>query len=185
MSSSVLALIPGLIAVPGYAIMPTMQISVLVDPGAECCPPADWLRQTVRDTLRGLGASDNLEIGLVITTQEEIRKLNRRYRKKDRPTDVLAFFMTEEAPTPDHAFVTAPDGVLHLGEVIISCPQAVIQAGEHGHSLERELAVLIIHGVLHLAGFDHTGLAMRRAMESREKEILTYLESKGQVEAAR
>ena len=70
----------------------------------------------------------------------------------------------------------APDGKLHLGEVIISYPQAVIQAEEHRHSVKKEVAILIIHGVLHLLGYDHDEPKRRRQMAAREAEILSNVE---------
>jgi len=73
-------------------------------------------------------------------------------------------------------FVAPPDGVKHLGEVIISYPQAVIQAEEHQHPIKREIAILIIHGVLHLLGYDHDKPEPERDMRARETEILSYIE---------
>ena len=71
-----------------------------------------------------------------------------------------------------------PDGILHLGEVIISYPQAVTQAEEHQHSVKREIAVLIIHGILHLLGYEHDKPELRQQMIAREKEILSYIEGR-------
>ena len=73
-------------------------------------------------------------------------------------------------------FIGPPDGLLHLGEVIISYPQAVIQAREHRHSIKREMAILIVHGVLHILGYDHEKPKMEPAMSAKEKEILAELE---------
>ena len=77
---------------------------------------------------------------------------------------------------PGASFPQPPDGVRHLGEVIISYPQAVIQAEEHQHSVKRELAILIIHGVLHLLGYDHETPELEQQMIAREREILSYIE---------
>jgi len=76
----------------------------------------------------------------VITTDEHLRELNRRFRGRDRATDVLSF------PTSDS------NGA---GEIAISCERAIVQAAEHGHSVQDELRILILHGVLHLSGMDH------------------------------
>jgi probable rRNA maturation factor len=67
--------------------------------------------------------------------------------------------------------------VLHLGEVVISFPQAVIQAEERGHSVKREVAILIIHGVLHLLGYEDEKPELKRLMSAREREILSHIES--------
>jgi probable rRNA maturation factor len=72
----------------------------------------------------------------------------------------------------DSDFVSPPDNITHLGEVIISYPQAVEQAKEQGHSTEQELALLIIHGILHLLGYDHEKPEEEARMRAREKELL-------------
>ena len=106
-----------------------------------------------------------------------MQQLNRDYLGEDRPTDVLAFPMLSEQVEGDAApFVMPPDGRKHLGEVIICCPQAVIQAEEHRHNVEREIAILIIHGVLHLLGYDHDRPEAEREMRDREAEILSHIE---------
>jgi len=152
-----------------------MEINVLIDEEFEGCLDAGWLQSIAEQALNAEGVSRDAEMGLVVTSQEMIRKLNRSYRGKDRPTDVLAFAMTslEEKPEADSPpFITPPDGVLHLGEVIISYPQAVTQAEEHHHSIKRELAILVIHGVLHLLGYDDEHPEPRQRMLDREQEIL-------------
>jgi len=150
-----------------------MEINVLVEEGFEGCPEANWLRRVAEQVLTAQGADSDVELGLVITSQERVRQLNKSYRGKDEPTDVLAFYMTSAT---GEIFVAPPDGVRHLGEVIISYPQAVIQAEEHQHSIKKELAILIIHGVLHLLGYDHEEPEQERQMREREKEILSYIE---------
>jgi len=149
-----------------------MEINVLVDEGFEGCPEASWLRSVVEQVLIAQGVSSDVELGLVITSQERVQQLNKSYRGKDEPTDVLAFYMTSAA---GEAFVAPPDGVRHLGEVIISYPQAVIQAKEHQHSIKKELAILIIHGVLHLLGYDHEEPELERRMRGREADILSQI----------
>lgn len=152
-----------------------MDISVLIDQGLETAVDAGRLTEVARGVLAAESAGDGVELGLVVTGQERIRQLNRDYRGRDEPTDVLAFAAREEADGQS-PFVQPPDGVLHLGEVIISLPQAAAQAGERGHSLEKELAVLVIHGVLHLLGYDHEEAADERRMQAREAEILGEIE---------
>ena len=156
-----------------------MEINVLIDEGFAECPEAGWLQSVVEKVLVAEDTGPDVELGLVITTQERVRGLNRSYRGKDAPTDVLAFYMVSasgETGAESADFVTPPDGVLHLGEVIISYPQAVIQAKEHRHSVKKELAILIIHGVLHLLGYDHEEPELERQMRAREKAILSQVE---------
>jgi len=94
----------------------------------------------------------NAEFSLVLTDQEKIRELNLKYLDEDRPTDVLSFQMLPEQSEPNTTFVVAPDGIRHLGEVIISYRQAVIQAREHKHTVRKEIATLSSTAFWHLLG---------------------------------
>ncbi len=134
------------------------------------CPDKKWFKKIAEKVLTAQGAGDDVELGLVITTQEKVRELNRTYRGKDKPTDVLAFYLTSDGGKAD--FPTPPDGARHLGDVVISYPQAVIQANEQGHPVKRELAILTVHGILHLLGYDHEKPEARRRMRSREASLL-------------
>ena len=129
------------------------------------------VRKVVRQVLKAEGVPSPYEVSLVFTDSETVRQLNREYRGVDEPTDVLAFYMLPQK-IADSSFVLPPDGVTRLGEVIISYPQAVAQAREQGHSLERELALLVIHGILHLLGYDHEEPEEEHKMREREKELL-------------
>jgi len=164
-----------LLAVLGCAIMEIrMEINVSVDKGFEGCPTRGWLENIVRQVLEAQGAGVEAEAGLLIATGERVRELNRDYLGEDAPTDVLAFSAREEGD--ELPFIHPPDGLLHLGEVIIAYPQAVIQAAEHGHPVKKELAILIIHGLLHLLGYDHDEPDSERRMKAREAELLSYIE---------
>jgi len=152
-----------------------VEINVLIDEGLEECLEVSWLQSVAEQVLVAQGVSSRAELGLVIASQEGVQELNRSYLGRDRPTDVIAFSMLpagEDLPP----FVQPPDGVLHLGEVIISYPQAIAQAEEQGHSIKREVAILIIHGVLHLLGYGDETTELKRQMRAREKEILGYIE---------
>ena len=85
------------------------------------------------------------ELTLAFVGDAEIRRLNRKFRKKDKATDVLSFPLNERAS----------DGKFYLGDILISVPTAKRQAAEIGHPLERELEYLAIHGFLHLLGYEH------------------------------
>jgi probable rRNA maturation factor len=153
-----------------------MEINVLIDEGLEGCLEESWLQSVAAQVLVAQEADASVEMGLVIATQERVRQLNKSYRGKDEPTDVLAFSAMEEIGADFPPFVQPPDGVLHLGEVIISYPQAVAQAEEHQHSIKREIAILIIHGILHLLGYEHNKPELERQMMTREVEILNCIE---------
>ena len=154
-----------------------MEINVLVDENLEGCPETDWLESLAEKILIAQGADSKAELDLVIVGQEIIRQLNLSYLGKDEPTDVLAFSMLPEPPGKGIVpFVTPPDGIKHLGEVIISYPQAVIQAEEYRHSVKREIAILIIHGVLHLFGYEDDKPELVHQMRAREAEVLNNIE---------
>ncbi|MCJ7516289.1 MAG: rRNA maturation RNase YbeY, partial [Dehalococcoidia bacterium] len=104
-------------------------------------------------------------------------KLNRIYRGENKPTDVLAFQMTTGIKQEHEGlFVSPPNGIKHLGEVVVSYPQALIQASEQGHGVTYELALLIVHGTLHLLGYDHELPEEENKMKYKENEILSFLE---------
>jgi len=131
----------------------------------------DWVKKIVRQVLKAEGVPSPYEVGLVFTDSDRVRSLNRDYRGIDEPTDVLAFYMLPQKGV-DSSFTLPPDGITRLGEVIISYPQAVAQAREQGHSCERELALLAIHGILHLLGYDHEEPEEEHKMRERERELL-------------
>jgi probable rRNA maturation factor len=154
-----------------------MEINVLFDEGLEDCLDTGWLQDIVRLVLTAQGIRPNAEVGLVIASQERVWQLNRDYLGKDEPTDVLAFpMLAGSAQAEDETFATPPDGIKHLGEVLISYPQAARQAEEHRHSVKKEVAVLTIHGILHLLGYDHGELEPAQQMADREKAILNCVE---------
>ncbi len=120
------------------------------------------------------------EISVLLTTDEEIRKLNRSARGLDRPTDVLSFPMLEyDRPgdflwlesEPQDAF-NPETGELMLGDIVISKDRVLAQAEEYGHSPVREYAFLIAHSMLHLFGYDHMEEEERRLMEERQRGIM-------------
>jgi probable rRNA maturation factor len=131
----------------------------------------DWVRRIAQTVLKSEEVAPPYEVSLVFTGSEAVRQLNRDYRGVDEPTDVLAFYMLPQKEA-DSSFALPPDGVTRLGEVIISYPQAVEQAKEQGHATEKELALLIIHGILHLLDYDHEEPEEEAEMKTREKELL-------------
>jgi len=130
-----------------------------------------WVKRIVPQVLKAEGVAPPYEVGLVFTDSETVKQLNRDYRGVDEPTDVLAFYMLSQKEA-DSTFALPPDGVTRLGEVIISYPQAVEQAKEQGHAIEKELALLVIHGILHLLSYDHEEPEEESKMRKRERELL-------------
>jgi len=134
-----------------------------------------WLKNIIRLVQTAENVSAKSEMGLVITGDEEIHKLNLKYLDEDRPTDVLSFPMNEQLATAP-AFVKVPDGKLHLGDIVISYPQAIKQSDEHRHPVKREVEILLIHGILHLLGYDHDVPRRKSVMRNRETAILKMIE---------
>jgi rRNA maturation RNase YbeY len=105
-------------------------------------------------------------LSLVLIGDRSMRRLNRQYRKRDSTTDVLAFSM-REGPGPSSVLI---------GDVAISIPTAARQAGRLGRSLDEELTVLLVHGILHLCGYDHERSERdARRMQRRERWVLRRL----------
>jgi len=147
------------------------QIGIHVEEKFRGLVDGGWIKKIVQQIVNAEGVAPPYEVSLVFTDSETIKQLNRDYRGVDEPTDVLAFYMLPRKEA-DSSFALPPDGVTRLGEVIISYPQAVEQADEQGHSTERELALLIIHGILHLLGYDHEEPEEESKMRERERDLL-------------
>jgi probable rRNA maturation factor len=117
---------------------------------------------------RELPAEPQWVISLHLVGDETIRALNAEHRGLDAPTDVLSFPLGSE-------FTLPPGEPVHLGDVVVSYTRAVAQADEYGHSVEREVAYLVAHGVLHVLGYDHERDAERAVMREKEEEALRPL----------
>lgn len=114
---------------------------------------------------------ENSEVSVTLTNDEHIHSLNREYRGLDRPTDVLSFaFVDSEEPEIEDGPETEV-----LGDIIISLERAWAQAQEYGHSMERELSFLTVHGMLHLLGYDHMEEEERMEMEEEQRYIMGKL----------
>ena len=116
--------------------------------------------------------NDPAEISVRFVDDEEIHRLNREYRNVDRSTDVLSFPLGENG-----VYDTNLDtGAKMLGDIVISIPHAVIQAERFGHTLQREIAFLTVHSMLHLLGYDHEGGGIESVrMRAKEETVLTQL----------
>jgi len=143
------------------------KIGVFIDREFQELVDRQWVRKIVRRVLQAEKVPSPYEVSLVITDSGTVRRLNRDYRGVDQPTDVLAFSMHQQ----EADFILPPDNVLRLGEVVISYPRAAEQAREQGHSTARELALLVIHGMLHLLGYDHDKPEEGKKMRARRKSF--------------
>ncbi|CEH29644.1 rRNA maturation factor [Aneurinibacillus migulanus] len=137
---------------------------------------SEELLALLRQVLEEAARTEEVEGELTVTfvDNERIHELNREYRGIDRPTDVLSFAMNEEGEEEMEIFLDEEmdDMPNMLGDVIISIPKAQEQAKEYGHSFEREMGFLAVHGFLHLNGYDHETEAEEREMFGRQEEIL-------------
>lgn len=124
----------------------------------ELAPLARLTRRYAARMLRAL-TLDTAELSLLICDDRVMRRINLEHRRIDRSTDVLAFALREGLP-----MVSVTDA---LGDVVISWPTARRQARDHGWSAEREVCLLLAHGLLHLLGFDHVTRAEERRMMAR------------------
>ncbi|PSL45021.1 putative rRNA maturation factor [Salsuginibacillus halophilus] len=110
------------------------------------------------------------EISVTFVENDVIQNLNKDYRDKDEATDVLTFALNEGEEEALNVDQDIPD---LLGDIVISIPKAEEQAGAYGHSLERELAFLAVHGFLHMLGYDHGTKEEEEEMFARQETILT------------
>mgnify|MGYP005863891945 CR=1 FL=1 len=125
----------------------------------------DFLQKISKNILKILGQNQKTEISLAIVGQNRMRSLNKKYREENQVTDVLVFANFVQEPLQNF-----------LGEIIICYPQAKKQAKRFGHSLRKELTILLIHAILHLVGYDDKTEDNRKKMEAKQEEILNSLD---------
>jgi len=157
-------------------------IEVQVYPAYAASVKGAWLRKVARAGLAVGDLDGEAGAGIVIANDETLRRLNRDFRGVDQVTDVLSFGDSPgewEGDAPPAGATAAgvdfpgqPEGARSLGEVIISYPQAERQARERGLPTERELALLVVHGMLHLLGHDHAEPDETATMQRLEREAL-------------
>ena len=183
--------------------LPNISVSVQNDlaEGYASIPGSGWMADAVRHGLAQALTVDAVgEVSLLLTDDATVRELNRKYRGLDETTDVLSFSAehaghwegeeraTSQRPAPIegeggiNAVFPIPDGEPRpLGDIVISIPEAIRQAEEQGTTLRRELALLIVHGTLHLLGRDHYADDERAEMQRLEQTALAAIfgESEG------
>lgn len=169
-------------------------VHVAVDPAYRRAVPAVLLRRWARAALQYLGLAANTGLDIAITDDARVRELNRSYRGLGEATDVLSFPYQDqavpapyygEAPPPatspptgragPQAFVVPPREATLLGEVVIAFPYAQRQAQIAGHSVQDEIKLLLVHGILHLLGYDHMEPEDERRMDEKTNELLARL----------
>jgi probable rRNA maturation factor len=151
--------------------MPFHTIDVQVDEQFQTWVKSEVLRRSAEATLTQQQVGEPCELAVVVTSDEVLHELNLRHRSVDAPTDVLAFPNESRGP-----FVGAPGLPRYLGDVIISFCRAEAQAVDAGHAVQSELQLLVVHGVLHLLGYDDVSEELRAQMWAAQAEILRTLE---------
>jgi probable rRNA maturation factor len=145
-------------------------VEVQIDEKLQTQVEPEPLHQAALATLAHQRMESGYELTVVVTDDEALHELNLRHRGVDAPTDVLAFADETRGP-----FVDAPGLPHYLGDVVMSFPRAEAQAAEAGHDVQAELQLLVVHGVLHLLGYDDQVEAKRAQMWAVQSEILQGL----------
>lgn len=128
------------------------------------------VNELLHHALKEEGLTGETEVSLTFMSDEEIREVNKTYREIDAPTDVISFALEEAVE--GEVEIIAEGMPLILGDILIAVPTATRQAEEYGHSLQREIGFLALHGLLHLLGYDHMTDEDEKKMFGRQKEIL-------------
>lgn len=134
------------------------------------------IRRILEEAAKLEGVPEKAEVSLTLVNDEEMRRLSRDFRGIDAPTDVLSFALQEKVPGEPEI---QEEGELLLGDIFISLDTALRQAKIYGHSLEKEIGVLVVHGFLHLLGYDHDTPETEEIMFRRQEEVLNRVGIKG------
>ncbi|MCC5895847.1 MAG: rRNA maturation RNase YbeY [Alkalibacterium sp.] len=133
----------------------------------------EWMEDLLNVAADKLNVTKKAEVSITVVSNEKIREINKEYREKDQVTDVISFAIEDDEEDLFKEFdmdgITIPRD---LGDIFISYDKAVEQANEFGHSVERELGFLMVHGFLHLNGYDHMTAEDEKIMFSLQEEIL-------------
>lgn len=151
---------------------------------APCIATADEadLRSLAFYTLAAEGVTESVALTVVLVDDPTIHELNRQYLAHDEPTDVITFALDEEAAATDAPFILPGEGAFRqLGEIYISCERAAAQSSEWATDPAREVRFLVIHGVLHLLGWDDATTEQRTQMLARQEVILDEWIAAGRV----
>ncbi|HYE81172.1 MAG TPA: rRNA maturation RNase YbeY [Clostridia bacterium] len=158
-------------------------MSVLIDNRQEKVKVEEALEalvvKVVEKVLSREECEEEYEVSISFVDNEEMRSLNMEYRGIDKETDVLSFPMVdfvEEGLLEEDENAEYIDEEIALGDIVISMEKALEQAEEYGHSFERELAFLLVHGMLHLLGYDHEDEASEVEMSEKQEDILKEMD---------
>jgi len=150
--------------------MSSVMIKVQIDARFRALVQSETLHRAACETLLHEQVEEPCELAVVVTDDRALHELNRRHRGVDAPTDVLAFADETRGP-----FIGAPGLPRYLGDVIVSFQRAQAQAAEAGHDVQAELQLLVVHGVLHLLGYDDLAQEERAEMWAAQARVLQAL----------
>lgn len=139
---------------------------IYIDSPYEYHTLCDLVQLAAEQTLLHQSAPDEADLSVVLSDEAHLQELNRDFLGIDAPTDVLSFPASEADPET---------GVLYLGDIILSMPRAAAQAQAAGHSLDAEVQLLVVHGVLHLLGHDHASSRDKAKMWAAQAEVMDKL----------
>lgn len=148
-----------------------LQLDVMDETASVDASIVRLVEDLLRFALQAEGIEGETEVSLTFMTDAGIQEVNREYRGKDQPTDVISFAL-EELGEGEVVIIADPSMPKILGDLVISVDTALVQASEYGHSLKREIGFLALHGLLHLLGYDHMTEEEEKEMFGRQKEIL-------------
>ena len=137
-----------------------------------------WLTKTLESTLDLIDDRKSFAVSLVIADDETLQRLNLEYRGMDEPTDVLSFLLWDNCDSTTNIseeFVYPETNFNKYGEIVISYPRAIYQARQRKDTVKSEIRMLIVHGTLHLMGYDHDRFDNEIEMWSRKEELLDTL----------
>lgn len=132
----------------------------------------DWMEELLQFSADKLNVPKSAEISITVVDNQKIREINREYRNKDAVTDVISFALEDDEDIFMTLELEDDEIPRDLGDIFLSHDKAVEQASDYGHSVDRELGFLLVHGFLHLNGYDHMTEADEKEMFSLQEEIL-------------
>lgn len=131
-----------------------------------------WMEELLQFSAKKLTVPEDAEISITVVGNQKIREINRDYRNKDAVTDVISFAQEDDEDIFMTMDLEDEEIPRDLGDIFLSYDKAVEQAKDYGHSVDRELGFLLVHGFLHLNGYDHMTEADEKEMFSLQEEIL-------------
>ncbi len=149
--------------------MEKLKLSLRCERGAKCPPELKKrIKAAAAATLAAEKVDGPCELSVLLTDDEGIHAINRKFRDVDKPTDVLSFPLGDTDPAT---------GRLLLGDMVLNTERAAAQGAEYGHGADHEISYLTVHSVLHLLGYDHVDEGpMKKEMRAREKAVMAQLE---------